>query len=270
MLPQELVDLVLGCLDDKQNLSQCSLVCREWIYPAQRHLFHSIFLSEERVNRIEDSKLGEMLSQGSYLVAFVQELTLMRCYAHTVPVVDLGTLIWAISSLPNLQSLHLCGVNLKPPQIQRELYLPSCGPTMRLDLLKLSDVTVVVTQDSPHACSFLGLVGSFHSIRRLEIVNLFISLLLNFNVSNGAKPSSMNSDNDTLSIVRSWMTACRTGAPACTARKEVNFGNAPEERTKGAVVWNPRRQSSRRFNWPSMKLASCWSHRRETARKRSW
>ena len=175
MLPQELVDLVLGCLDDRQDISQCSLVCREWIYPAQRHLFHSIFLSEERVNRIEDSKLGEMLSQGSYLVAFVQELTLMRCYAHTVPVVDLGTLIWAISSLPNLQSLHLCGVNLKPPQIQRELYLPSCGPTMRLDLLKLSDVTVVVTQDSPHACSFLGLVGSFHSIRRLEIVNLFIS-----------------------------------------------------------------------------------------------
>ena len=82
--------MILGCLDEKEHVSQCSLVCREWVYPAQRHLFYSILLSEARVSKIEDSKLGEMLSQGSYLVFFVHELALMRCYLHIVVVLTSG------------------------------------------------------------------------------------------------------------------------------------------------------------------------------------
>ena len=111
-LPQELLDIVVDFLHaDKASLRACALALREWLYPARRHLFHTLYIR---------GSLGKFLTfircAPLSITTQIWHLQLGRPgYTRLCDIADIA------SHCPALYSLLL--VDLTLPQIQMVPYV---------------------------------------------------------------------------------------------------------------------------------------------------
>ena len=138
-LPGEISDAIIGCVEDKQTLRACALVCREWL-PRSRHcLFRNIALPYQ-----PDSGASYVA-----LVKHVLHSETMRHYLHSTLAIsiwgDASAFPWSTRApsrlflcdftghLPNLQ--HLTFVHVRWEDylpLPREPLLLSGFPTVRM------------------------------------------------------------------------------------------------------------------------------------------
>ncbi|KAJ8487216.1 hypothetical protein ONZ45_g14423 [Pleurotus djamor] len=77
-IPQELVDMIIGFVDDPTDWKQCALVCRSWIHASHLHLFReiSVAIGEFRVPPV--IRLQAVLNKSPYLARHVRSLKIER------------------------------------------------------------------------------------------------------------------------------------------------------------------------------------------------
>ncbi|KAL4248485.1 hypothetical protein ABKN59_007757 [Abortiporus biennis] len=153
-IPQELVEEILNHLhDDKATLSECSLVCADWVEPSRRHLFQSvevfiytIFQSQYR-NSNGFHEFSSFLKRNPALARFIREIRLIGHKAPATssaqgrPLCNGNIIILILTDLPQLQVLQFKNLSIAidapdlihPPQLRKvsELFLTNISFTFR-------------------------------------------------------------------------------------------------------------------------------------------
>ena len=106
-LPQELIDHTIDHLhNDKLSLAACSLVCKNWLSSARRHVFNKLIL-DTSINIV--THLMFLQSHAS-IALYVRSLILRNSLGIDFP----GTHENIIAHFPRLKALHLMKIVWKP------------------------------------------------------------------------------------------------------------------------------------------------------------
>jgi F-box-like len=113
-LPPELIDAIMDNFHedhDRDGLLACSLVCRSWVSPSQRHLFRRVTLA---LNGDDCQRLDRALLSSPHLAGHIRELKVhlrgvngwtTRVLAHRV--IDQSLAATVLFKLNKLQSIEL-------------------------------------------------------------------------------------------------------------------------------------------------------------------
>ncbi|KAF8472896.1 hypothetical protein JB92DRAFT_1915796 [Gautieria morchelliformis] len=85
-LALELLDEIIGHVDDDDNLRACSLVCRFWLPSSQRRLFHHIYLIVQLATlHAHIQRLDQVLLHSPHLTSYIRVLELpgLSCELYT-------------------------------------------------------------------------------------------------------------------------------------------------------------------------------------------
>ncbi|KAF8507492.1 hypothetical protein JB92DRAFT_695921 [Gautieria morchelliformis] len=134
-LPLELVEAIIGHVDEKDDISRshllaCSLVCRLWLPSSQRLLFHHIKFGHELQAQFRRAvqRLDHVLLNSPHLASYIRVLDLpilWRCrsfsyYEHRIVIDKLSSLL---PKLTQVQKLNISGVfwNALPGDFRQSL-----------------------------------------------------------------------------------------------------------------------------------------------------
>ena len=102
-VPEDIVYIVLAHLqDDKPALSECSLVCRAWLHPSRRYLFHTIALNYVMNGGLAMERRGGLPAFATFLRRCADVRQFLR---HLVVSAEL----WRIANVPDLGPFALEG-----------------------------------------------------------------------------------------------------------------------------------------------------------------
>ncbi|KAJ7819740.1 hypothetical protein B0H13DRAFT_2452622 [Mycena leptocephala] len=170
MIPQEIIDSILGEVDDVGSLKSCALVAPEFCQPSQRILLRS--LTVESGYKDSDpsnyTAVFRLLSESPHIAVYIRELTIQLPVGHTA-LQDIETLRWILAKMTEVQH---CTLTVKYIQDTR---WSSLHPTLSSSILDfitkqrlrsitlacLQDITLpvlrrLITSTSRLHCAFLG------------------------------------------------------------------------------------------------------------------
>ena len=75
-LPQELIDAIIYQVDDRKTLNACSLVASSFVFPSQRHIFHTIDLDAPASRKKAYARFLRLLTINPHLGMYVRSLRL--------------------------------------------------------------------------------------------------------------------------------------------------------------------------------------------------
>ncbi|EKM60261.1 uncharacterized protein PHACADRAFT_203506 [Phanerochaete carnosa HHB-10118-sp] len=182
-LPEELLELILHHIDDKSQLSCCSLVCRVWLFPSSRLLFRKLELNVQPQPESPDTACHNW---HDYLKAMKASARIQHCVRKLSfysskgkwPVWPASILLETLRTLPNLKSITLARLNFSfdddispSPLVSHWL-----EDGLSLDTVELRDISSLGTYHGQAAESgasesmgLAAILGLFTSIRFLSI-----------------------------------------------------------------------------------------------------
>ncbi|EKM60244.1 uncharacterized protein PHACADRAFT_203490 [Phanerochaete carnosa HHB-10118-sp] len=183
-LPEELLELIFDHIDEKLQLSRCSLVCRAWLFPSSRLLFRELNLQTQH-----ESPNKTCRNWGNYFLRAVKASARMQnCvrklslslplpeFWHKWRVWPTSVLLETLRLFPNLKSITLTRLNFKHDTISSSL-APRCPEYgLSLDTVELHDVpslsichSQVEESGASESTGLAKFLGLFTSIRVLSI-----------------------------------------------------------------------------------------------------
>lgn len=167
--PHIITDIVLEIFGHLRHspraLRQCSLVCKQWVYPSQELVFRTIRVLNNTLTR-DFQHLIRFLTDHQILSSFVKHLVLLKEKGEVGKrCLDLQQLHEIISRLPKLTSLQLCDLDLRAcaEGIQKAFQVPHNvprGPIPQIRTLLLDRISVAPVDFT----YFLRLVSSVETL----------------------------------------------------------------------------------------------------------
>lgn len=186
VMPSELLDHICGFMD-KRSLAACTLVCSDWYISARVLLYHSIILSDDRIDRHTIDTFNTFLASScaSPMRRYIKQL-IIRCMeprAVDIAVIDVYQVELLLSKLPSLQVLHLEKLLLKLPVRAKRGRERPLGRPVSMDKLKLHNVGFELSGPSDQdgvalshdnvACSIVELLNLFTSLNTLDLFGVW-------------------------------------------------------------------------------------------------
>ncbi|KAJ6592594.1 hypothetical protein B0H19DRAFT_1088104 [Mycena capillaripes] len=169
-IPQEIIDSILGEVDDVGSLKSCALVAPKFCQPSQRILLRSLTVESgyKDSHPSNYTAVFRLLWESPHIAVYIRKLTIRLSVGHTA-LQDIETLRWILAKMTKVQ---YCTLTVKYIQDTRWSCIHPTLSSIILDFITkqrlrsitlacLQDITLpvllrLITSTSRLNCAFLG------------------------------------------------------------------------------------------------------------------
>ncbi|KAJ7038768.1 hypothetical protein C8F04DRAFT_1179441 [Mycena alexandri] len=149
-IPQEIVDEILGEVDDIESLKSCALVALKFCTPSQRILLHSLTVESGYKDSHPSNYTAvlRLLTESPHIALYIRELTI-KLPAGLTALQDIETLRWILAKMTKVQH---CTLTVKYIQDTRWSSLNPILSSTILDFItkqRLRSITLACLPDIP-------------------------------------------------------------------------------------------------------------------------